>query len=1045
MIENKKSPCSWLACLLLSCSLFVFCSSNLVAQEDETPAQAALNKATETLNNGNLPEATKQFEAFVKEFPSDPLTPTAELQLGLCQMFSSNFDRAIEIFTKSNDKRNPAIVRDTALQLLAQTQFNKAGSMPQKDAARPKLLKEAKENFSTHLKDFPKSDMRESAYYGRALASYYLEEFDAAVADIQALLKEFPQTENKPDYLLLVGGAYATQTVRMSQDEARRSEAIALSERALQAFDQIKDGGDSAVVANDAALQAADMLFSLAQGPDDYKASMLKYRRVRPKSEVLKLQEGRVASLRARTGDAVRMNARGQIEVLRRKSQKEVGRLAELKNRPDPGVTAQIRVASCLRQTRRLDEARVLLKRLLAFTEGEQKRELSNQIILTYAMQGLTAKASEAFAAHRQMFPDDPQIDNVQVIVGEELIKAKDFQAAADQFNASMKDFPQGRYFASAVLGVGKALVGLGKTDEAIKTIQDFIAKNKDHPRALEAELSLAEAYVQKKDLESALKHYRSVGTNTKAGLLQPAAAFQAGKALLDAKRYDEAIAELDAFVKNFGKTEIAPTAKFVVGMAKQSKGDIPGAVTTFEELAKQFPEHNLAPDGLETAGRLLMQQRDFTNAVRIYEKLIADFPKSSKVNAARFALAAYFQGQKQYDKAAEYYNTLSMVPGLPTAPTAVMRKLLMWMEAGKSVGSYKAIIDKEKSLVELDAKAIPEEKATIIKQKALNEADKKSWADYYGKAEESIADMMTKFPAAPEVADALEEMIRMGIMRAEAGLVEKDKADTVMQPLAEKFAGDPLLKTRIELAKGGLMYELGNKEKALEILQAAAQAGPDSAFGAKSLNRYGLLLLAKGKQDDAIGVFKKMQAAFPKDQYAQADSMFGLGQAHLDKKMVAEADVYFSALRQKYPWSDRINEADYGRGLAAIERKQYKEARDILTTVIRAPKSKPEQKAKSMLAFAEACEKDNLLFPDPANPTVPNAVNNYQKISVMFERETGPAGEGLWRAGQLFEKNSKPEDARKAYSELTAKFSQHPRVAEAQQRLAALPAAPAQ
>ena len=90
--------------------------------------------------------------------------------------------------------------------------------------------------------------------------------------------------------------------------------------------------------------------------------------------------------------------------------------------------------------------------------------------------------------------------------------------------------------------------------------------------------------------------------------------------------------------------------------------------------------------------------------------------------------------------------------------------------------------------------------------------------------------------------------------------------------------------------------------------------------------------------------------------------------------------------------------EVNYGIAVALHDKGQDEEARAHLREVIKAQKASAELRAKSMLLIGDIYKSAG---------SIPEAIDNYIKISVFYTGVPKIAAEGLWRGAQLLEDQS--------------------------------------
>lgn len=267
---------------------------------------------------------------------------------------------------------------------------------------------------------------------------------------------------------------------------------------------------------------------------------------------------------------------------------------------------------------------------------------------------------------------------------------------------------------------------------------------------------------------------------------------------------------------------------------------------------------------------------------------------------------------------------------------------------------------------------------------------------------------------------------------------------------MAAEVSADANTQGRVRFAAAAYLAE---RDKAAGLERMTAAFNPQLIYAPAELDLYGGLLLAADKLDEAGKVFEKLAADYPNPpgvapdqappatQEAQAVALFGLGKALQRQGKTAEAAAKFDLLKAGYPWSPKVPEADFGIAQSKFESKQYDEAQQLVIPIIRAPNATAELRAHSFLLQGRIQEEKG---------NAEGAIDSYIKISVFFAGVPDTAAEGLWRGGQLIEKQAagiadekkraaQMAKATKAYKDLDKTFGDSPFAPQARERLQAL------
>ena len=979
-----------------------------VLSRAESAGQTLFNQANASLEASDYPAAIQAYKDLIAKYPSETFIPNAWFYLGLAQLSGGQPDQALDSFKKLFDPQAPADLKESAVFYSGQAAFTQAGKVP--EAQRAPLFKKAVDFFGQYLKDYPQGEMREPVLFSRSQVELYQSDFDAAQKDLAALLADYPKSNSRIDYLYWTGRGYALQSDALLKAD-KDAEAAATAKKAIAAFDQISETPSAVMAENDAFEEKAALLMRMASSDADYQEAIAAYRKVRAKDQLVPLQQAVLADLSKQIAQAALTKNKSAYQSLMERRQRAQSRLDDLKEGADPAVDAFIRIAQALVYLKRQDEARVLLRYVKPFASApEQKQQISYLGILAYATEGMTAQADAAFQQHKTDFAQDPSAPKLRLIIASELQKEKDLAGAEAQYRKYLDESPDGQYADQAAVALGNLLLVQKKEADAAASLDAFLKKKPAAANAGEARYLLGTALAAQKKNDEAIAQFKLVAADAKAGHFQADAALQQGFTLVNAQRYDEAIAALQAAVKQFPQADQAALADYYQGVAQEQKKDPAAAIAAYEQTVRDYPQHAMASKALAQVIRLDAGLGKNDEMIAAAKRLMAAYPQAPEAATAGFTLAQAYEKQRDWPNAAAQYQAVVALPGSPAAPMAQAKLAVMWINAARALGSYKALSDDEK----------------------------KEWQADTDKALEAAVQGMEKFPAARETGVALEEIVRLVLLKVDAGLLTADQGAAVFSDWAAKVSGEPA-KGRLDLARIAVLVQRGKADQAVALYQQAESAHPGLVYGPEDLERQGGALLAAKQYDKATPVFERLQKEFPKEPRAQAAAVYGLGAVQLAQGNATAADPYFDTLEKQYPWSDKIWEATLGRGLAAENRNDMAQARTYYQKVIMAPASSPEMKARGLFGFAHSLEKEGKTLPNAAAPNEPNAVNNYLKIDALFDAARGTAAEGLWRAGQIYEKANQNDKAKQAYQTLAKKYAESEFAGEAQARVAAL------
>ena len=989
----------------------LFCSATWVRGD---AAADLYNQGITALQNAQYDAAAQAFDKIIAGYPTSPNIDEVRIRAGLAYLYAGKFTETVARLSKEAADKTKPQYQATALYFTALAQFSQGQKSNDKSA-----FTQAVTTLTTLINlvtTAPTPDNKgylEQAVYYRALAQFLREDYDDAEKDLLQLTQspQFSGSLSRPDYFLRLGSVYEEET-NLAVIAKKPAQVIrALAEKALAAFDAVSTDPNALVQANDANMSKADVLFLIAQldsTPAGYEKAFEAYRQVRRKDDMIPLQEKRLDELRKKSQQLAQ--SRNSLASLSNDTSlllaREENRLNDLKNGPDPIIQALIRMAECYVSMKQPDEARTILHRLVAHAAltPDQQQEVDFQILYSYVLGGQTDQADQALTAYLGKHSGDPNADSISYQIAAKLLDRKDYTGALAQAERSLKDFPKGKYAADAVALKAQALTRLGRIPESNKVVDDFLKQNPTSPQANSMLLSRAQNETSEGNLAAALADYQKVKDNAAAGpdLQSPADAGYI-QTLNSLQRFDDVIKEAKAFATQYPKSKQLPSVLLIAGLALDRKHD-PGAVAALQDVARKFPKDEASPYALYCVVTIYQQANNAPAMIQAANDLRQAYPEAyALLVQAADAVSTVLLKQKKFDDTIALYQPLAGAPKPDVAAAARNKIGGVWLAAAKALGAYQSM--------PLVTRA---------------EAEKRLSA-----AEQAYLGTLKSFPDQLDaVGEAFDGLVTTAKQRRSWGQL----TDAGLEGQLGKLGADlttPEMQARLELAKAGLVFVTKDGARqypaALDRFKKVIDANPGLRLTRQETNQFGELLLAARDYPTALKIYGDLLAkAAPNDQVAQGDGYYGLGATYFGQGNVAQAKTYFlklKALPQGGAWHPHILNANYGVAMADEQSGQpadIDEARQIYAQLMRAPEGGVTLQAKAMLGFGRLLEKSgNALKPTAQGPNE-FAVHYYQEPDTLF----GPAvpalsAEGLFDAGQAYEKAGDKANAKKQYDDL--------------------------
>lgn len=101
-------------------------------------------------------------------------------------------------------------------------------------------------------------------------------------------------------------------------------------------------------------------------------------------------------------------------------------------------------------------------------------------------------------------------------------------------------------------------------------------------------------------------------------------------------KKYNEARAKFQEFVKKYPKDQLAGNAQYWIGETYYSADDMNNALKAFQEVINKFPKSNKVPDAMLKIGYVQEKQGKKQESVATFQDLLKKYPKSKPATLAK-------------------------------------------------------------------------------------------------------------------------------------------------------------------------------------------------------------------------------------------------------------------------------------------------------------------------------------------------------------------------------------------------------------------------
>ncbi len=1008
---------------------------------------AALNQqGAVQFDRGQYKEAAATYASLLQGYPNSEFALDAQYRLAYADFLLGQYDPAADLLRKL--MAQPALAPESlesAMLLLPQVLAQKAGALPPDNPGRTAAFEAAIKEYDAFVAKFPKSTSLETALYGRAVAAYQLARYDAAARDLRQNIASFPRSDSILDSEFLLAITVATQAnLAQARDPRTPADTAGAIRNYLEAERLLNDiiaKRTDLSLANDAQFQLGETLLAHAaataaaeQGPL-FRSALAAYRAVEPKEPMIAAQQARVQGLldrrvaELRKGPAANRVLTRQLDDIRLREQ---GKLDALQKKDDPVLTARIKAGAVFYSLQKYDETRVLMEALLPSAKKPEDEKLAlYYVAATYALQHLTDQAVAAYDQFQAKYKGDPLAENLPLLISN-LFQTGDkpdparAQKYLDEFT---RLYPKSPLRETAVLQSAAAQGAQGHYDEAVRLVDQFLRSNPKRELMAVGELSRARFLVEKKDLDGALTGFKKVRDTYKGLPEAEEAALRVGVTEFQKKDFAGAMHSLADFLAAFPQSKLQGAAILTLAQAQQASGAKEQALATLADLSTKFPDSIEAANGYFLRANIYLADKKFDETVKVLTEFVDKHPDSEQAFSACNTIASIqTQANQPGEAAATYEKFIARRPANdPQVADALAKVAALWLRAARGMGSF------------------------IV----LGAPQKEVWTTNLNNSIAASERQLQGFPEAPATALGLQNLLECQKLLVNAKVKTEEQVVQYFQGLAGKYKDNPGAHSRILFRLAALTAE---KDPAKALADMKAAYDPAVVYSPADLELYsrGLLvsdpsmaaaIFDKAARDYAIPAGLTAAQAPLDVQEAQAMVLYGRARLAEAKGDRAGAAAMYGDLIKTYPRSPKVSEAKLGLAESLVANDKPEEAMPLLADVMKLPATPIPARARAMFLVGKIQEdrKDD------------GAIDSYLKLAVFYPA-SAEAAEGLWKGGQLLEKQAagltetpaKPGGptksgqlarARKAYQDLLAKYPAAEWAASAKARVAALPA----
>ncbi|MBI3830118.1 MAG: tetratricopeptide repeat protein [Planctomycetes bacterium] len=440
--------------------------------------------------------------------------------------------------------------------------------------------------------------------------------------------------------------------------------------------------------------------------------------------------------------------------------------------------------------------------------------------------------------------------ESVLYYAGDSAYALKKYDAARSYWDALNKDFANSKLRADAAEGLGWIAFEKGEF-EAAQAQFGLTAAAPNHEKAASSQLMLARCLDELGKSADALAALDKVAALTGGKEQARFVALYKAKFLLRAKRYDQAVPQYKALVKDFAAQPEAASAVAEAAVLLDGDGKNAEALDLAELYLSAFTKGDDRPLMASIKARALVALKRNDEALAAAKTALAEaeaLPAGDRRDKIERPAALMFLADLSGADVGKYYQTIVKEHAQSRFAPAAQYQLAYW--AGKAGN-----LDEGLQQVEALLKALPanDKESADLRRKTLFAA-----SDFaFRKADYARAEPLLKeYAALPEVkADAAKMQLGLASLRLAWCRDHANDSGETVRILDGALAAEPKGEVRAEMLylRGLAQVKAKNPDKGLAAYRLLLKESPESHFADYAAYEAARLAYESGKPEDAL------------------------------------------------------------------------------------------------------------------------------------------------------------------------------------------------
>lgn len=723
--------------ITITLSLFIPTHSAYAQAETQTNNEKELFLVAEkAFEDGFYDVAIRYIEQLMQQFPQTDKRVQAQILLGQCYFFKTQYLKAYEIFDKlkGTNEFNDVILfwlGETNLKgsdyVQAEKQYKQMIELYPDSAYVPQAFyslgwsyfeqgkyQEAKDTFLNLIRKFPLHQLAEDASFKVGEAEYNAHNYENAIEYFKQFLMKFPQSTRHAECYFFIAESlyYLNNTLEAITYYAKAADIsydnkLTLMSKVSLGWSYLKL--EKYTLAKQYFEEAQKLAEEKGISSDDvYLGEANLYSETKEYQQAIDAYTHLIENFEnsSRLADAYlgRANIYYQLKDFThavRDYRAVIDKYSDDKSKQDIVEKSYFGLAWTYLKAGQPDLSIDTFKTIKDRAENKTVK-ISALVQIGDAYQDLNQfdKALDVYDQVLRDYPESPYTDYAQYRQGITLLKMEKIEAATLSFQTLQTNFPKSKYLTDVSYYLAVAYFNKNDWSQARKKILEFIQSAQATNELLaEANYILGLSAYNLNDFKLALEVFQKILKNfPEESVIIRNSQLHIAKCLYKLKNIDEAKKQLELVTNKFPESDIAQEAYILLGDYCLEEGNFDKAISYYQQIINKYPNSEKRFIAYYEIGEAYQGKKDFTSAISSFKEVNSSNDKNLNTKA-KLAIADIFSKELNHESSIETYQNI-----IQTSPEYKRDALVKLAEVYLETKEFSKAIETLKQAIEAGA-----------------------------------------------------------------------------------------------------------------------------------------------------------------------------------------------------------------------------------------------------------------------------------------------------------------------------------------------------